>query len=361
MEEHDIFYVIDGYCGFRLEDEEHHINPGEVAILPANHPHYGSGRYRANTHTIFVHFSVRPGDHRPAPGEQPEGLLLRSCVHARSPVIYQYFQDLERAYWSDLSYREFRCSAILGLLLMELHDCCRNEGIRQNETILSLIDLMSRQPHRFFTIQELADHADMSPKSLTSRFKAETGQTIHQYQMNKKLYQIAALLRGEAGSRLKNLADNFGFYDEFHLSSSFRKKFGISPSQFSQNPSYPFDPAVTGCKRQLDDSLKFSNLLHLSTGGISFLGGKRARGTPGGRRLIFKFREAQGRDCMVRLWTAFSVTAASLTDAAGIERQEGCRLSRDGREITFPITAGSIAAVLLELPENAAFSFTNKL
>ncbi|MDR1446504.1 MAG: AraC family transcriptional regulator [Treponema sp.] len=34
---------------------------------------------------------------------------------------------------------------------------------------------------------------------------------------------------------LKNLAFNFGFCDEFHLSSSFKKKFGVSPGRFGKN------------------------------------------------------------------------------------------------------------------------------
>jgi AraC-like DNA-binding protein len=53
--------------------------------------------------------------------------------------------------------------------------------------------------------------------------------------MDYKLDRIANLLKARSYIGLKNLAINFGFYDEFHLSSSFKKKFGVSPGRFGKN------------------------------------------------------------------------------------------------------------------------------
>jgi AraC-like DNA-binding protein len=53
--------------------------------------------------------------------------------------------------------------------------------------------------------------------------------------MNGKLEQIAALLRSGTFSNIRSLASDFGFYDEYHLSKCFKKKYGISPYRYSLN------------------------------------------------------------------------------------------------------------------------------
>jgi transcriptional regulator GlxA family with amidase domain len=51
--------------------------------------------------------------------------------------------------------------------------------------------------------------------------------------MNNKLEQIAVLLRSGTFSKLKNLALDFGFCDEYHLGKCFKRKYGISPRRYS--------------------------------------------------------------------------------------------------------------------------------
>jgi AraC-like DNA-binding protein len=108
-------------------------------------------------------------------------------------------------------------------------------NIKRDQRILECIDLIVHHPDTFYSIEELAKKMHISPKSFTSRFRSETGQSVHKYQMNRKLDQIAMLLRTESYTSLKNLALNYGFYDEFHLSASFKKKFGVSPAGYSKN------------------------------------------------------------------------------------------------------------------------------
>jgi transcriptional regulator GlxA family with amidase domain len=104
--------------------------------------------------------------------------------------------------------------------------------IQHDKTINDLLDHLENYPYRFFTISELAYQTGLSPKTLSSRFKRETGQTVHQFQMDKKLMTIAAFLRSESYTSLKNLAVDFGFSSEFHLSSCFKKKFELSPQHY---------------------------------------------------------------------------------------------------------------------------------
>jgi transcriptional regulator GlxA family with amidase domain len=130
---------------------------------------------------------------------------------------------------------DFRCSVLLNQLIIELSDLYIKSGVQKDKVIIDILHLFVEHPERFFSITKLAAEAGMSPRSLSAQFKSQTGQSIHKYQINTKLEQIAKILRTNPKASLKNLAYTFGFYDEFHLSSSFKKKNGLSPSSYAKN------------------------------------------------------------------------------------------------------------------------------
>ncbi|MFR6274208.1 MAG: helix-turn-helix domain-containing protein [Blautia sp.] len=55
--------------------------------------------------------------------------------------------------------------------------------------------------------------------------------TFYAYQM-KPNWRWCGILIHQPDSTLHEAANNFGFYDEFHLSKAFKKQFKMSPSQF---------------------------------------------------------------------------------------------------------------------------------
>jgi AraC-like DNA-binding protein len=236
MEMHDIFYLIEGYWSVLLEHEEIRIRPGDIAVLPAAIEHRGFESCRANTRTIFIHFSMEKPDHRVASLKTgkttPENHLTVSSLCHDNGNAFGLFQGLARTFQSNIANRKLRCRAILDLLLAELADIYRGEIIKRDFVIVKLLEYMANHPEKFFTLAELAGEANLSERSLTRRFRAETGTTVHQYQTDFKLDRIAHLLKSRSYVGLKNLALSFGFCDEFHLSCSFKRKFGVSPGRF---------------------------------------------------------------------------------------------------------------------------------
>jgi AraC-like DNA-binding protein len=231
---HDIFYMVDGYWRVRLEDEEIEIKTGDIVTLPAAYRHYGEWQCRAKTRTIFIHFSYEKKDRVIQEYDKTSMLSVQSLSHDNG-ALYPLFQEIVKVFSTNISHKEMRCRAILNLLLAELSDIYMQRNIKRDQRILECIDLIVHHPDIFYSIEELAQKMHISPKSFTSRFRSETGQSVHKYQMNRKLDQIAMLLRTESYTSLKNLALNYGFYDEFHLSASFKKKFGVSPAGYSKN------------------------------------------------------------------------------------------------------------------------------
>jgi AraC-like DNA-binding protein len=235
MDVHDLFYVLEGQERVWLEDEEIINNTGDVTLLPAKYHHYGLFPFKTNTHAIYLHFTTAKEDHPVKKNEtvSSNAIVVPSYLHTFNLKIFEYFQDVAKIYKSNSPHKVLKCQAVLNLLLAELSDTYRQQDFKNNQIIDDVLALLANHPHKFYTISELSKYTGLCPKTLTSHFRVATGQSIHKYQINSKLEQIEALLRNRY-TNLRALALNFGFYDEYHLNSCFKKKYGISPIRYSK-------------------------------------------------------------------------------------------------------------------------------
>ena len=77
---------------------------------------------------------------------------------------------------------------------------------------------------------EIANYMKVSESSLNHKFKNETGNSPINRLIEIRIdFAKSLLLKGE---KLKNIADITGFYDEYHLSKTFKKQLGLSPRDF---------------------------------------------------------------------------------------------------------------------------------
>ena len=87
-------------------------------------------------------------------------------------------------------------------------------------------------PQIFYSPKEMADHFFVCPRTLNNYFQKACGKTFSMYQMDLKLEMVKEFLIHQPQAKLHEAAVNFGFYDEFHLSKAFRKKYGQPPSKY---------------------------------------------------------------------------------------------------------------------------------
>lgn len=94
--------------------------------------------------------------------------------------------------------------------------------------------LIQTTPQTFFTGKDLADRFFVCERTLSNQFKKAYGKTLYVYQMDVKLEMVRQFLLSQPEVKLHETALNFGFCDEFHMSRTFKRKYGVSPSQYRQ-------------------------------------------------------------------------------------------------------------------------------
>ena len=89
------------------------------------------------------------------------------------------------------------------------------------------------------TLKDMARIANVSTSTLSHKYQKEIGESPRKTLVKMRINMAKGLLL--KGENLKSIAEQTGFYDEFHLSKSFKRITGLSPRQFvkSQKEQLP--------------------------------------------------------------------------------------------------------------------------
>jgi AraC-like DNA-binding protein len=85
----------------------------------------------------------------------------------------------------------------------------------------------------FFGVEKMAEDIAMSRTNLHRKLKAVTGFSPSDFIRNVRLKRAANLLRNNADS-VAQIGFSVGFEDQSYFSKSFKKQFGIPPSEYSR-------------------------------------------------------------------------------------------------------------------------------
>lgn len=244
LSEHDLLYIFSGEQAIAQDDEQFTIQTGDLIFLRAGSHHYGTAPCSVNMRSIFIHFNPLPGDraekyltHEEINHQGANTVILPTVIHCgQGNACTQMINDIIDVYWSHRPNKERRLTLLLNLLLDELASIALESETQREEWSVAVISLFRKYPERMFSLEEIADTVQMNVRTLSSRFREITGESVHQYQLNMKLESAYKDLRG--GNRtIKDVADSYGFCDAYYFSRLFKKKFGLSPKQVKRDPS----------------------------------------------------------------------------------------------------------------------------
>lgn len=229
LQHHDLIYLIDGGWSIAEGEREYALERDDVLLLAARRHHYTRQPCRPETRTFCIHVTSLPQDS----AENPAAMQLPTLLHmSAAPGAKMHFEEIVRTFWVDAPFRQERMSALLDLLLLELHREQLRQSMQRNDIAAQAIEIVTAAPHRRYPAKEVADMLHVSTKTLNHAMHARVGMPFYAYQKNQKLEMIASQLEMEPELRLREVAEAFGFHDEFHMSKAFKQKYHISPLNY---------------------------------------------------------------------------------------------------------------------------------
>ena len=94
-----------------------------------------------------------------------------------------------------------------------------------------IVEAISDEPDRRWTLGELANIADRHPVHVAQAFRAKTGLSLGAFQRLRRLTSVSLALRSGT-TPLAELAAEFGYCDQPHMTSEFKAGFGVSPGRY---------------------------------------------------------------------------------------------------------------------------------
>lgn len=229
MNDYDLLYIVSGSWNIIENEKCHHIEQDQLLILEPGLRHYSLEPCTPHMRNMYIHCCPLPKDGIPEEG----ALGIRKVTDcAANSAVSGYFQEIIETYWSGRNHTGIRLSALLELLLTEI-------SVPGEETDLSQPDTLTKEilrhfyvcSDRFISPEDLAGEFGLSSRTISSRFKKATGQSIHQYQIRLKLNMAHEQLPMNPTRGLRDIALSFGFYDEFQFSRLYKRQFGYPPSE----------------------------------------------------------------------------------------------------------------------------------
>lgn len=245
---YELIYILKGSGIHHINANKIHYSAGDLFLLAPGDEHYFE--IKVSTHFTFIKFTdgyFNQNKHlskNDALLSTPEALMkhkllkevklefnepcktiLRNTIENISS--YNCLKDVST---SPLIY--YQILSIFGLIKEAIvkRDADLETGMPDKETLISYVHQHIYEPEQIL-IKNIAAHFHISDNYFSAYFKRNFACSYRDY---TNRYRIRLIEQRLAAGRqtLKQIADEFGFTDESHLSNYFRKQNDVSPTQY---------------------------------------------------------------------------------------------------------------------------------
>ena len=243
---HKIILFLDGQADYIIEGKTYPLEPRDIIFVSAGEIHrpapapetpyeriviyiapaflQGYTRGKEDLSACFRFASEHSSVMHVSPGRSHD--LLYHMTKLETTAQEQNFAN---GLYTEILFVEFMIllnRALLDHELGELHPAV------YDKKILPLLKYINEHLFEELTVETLAAQFYLSKFHMMRRFKAETGYSLHQYIVNKRLLQARALL--SANIPLTKLCFDCGFHDYSTFSRAFKALFHQTPREYRQ-------------------------------------------------------------------------------------------------------------------------------
>lgn len=142
----------------------------------------------------------------------------------------------------------FRSQIDLQEMLYYLYRNSRTKPDHAGEALESAKRYIDRHYDESVTIEQLARVAELSPKYFAEMYKKKYGKSPIEYVTERRMMRAKQLM-ATASAKLREIAHQTGYADEFYFSRKFKQEIGVSPTAYMKSRSWKlaaYSPSVLG-------------------------------------------------------------------------------------------------------------------
>ena len=102
-------------------------------------------------------------------------------------------------------------------------------------SVMSAMDYVEAHLHEKQSLEEIAEYADLAPAYLSALFHRETGMTLSDYILMRRIQTAKNMLK-YTNQKVAEIAEILAFSDASHFQKVFKRETGLTPNQYRRYP-----------------------------------------------------------------------------------------------------------------------------
>ncbi len=219
-----LYYIVSGEALVRMDSGETLVlKAGSWYLLPAG----SSFTYQCHSRMEHVYFHFKLCSF--------EGLdLLRQCPGPiQIPAEEQALEKLETCLSGTGVLGGLKAHQMAEQLVIALLETggVTIERREFSPCVTRAIRYINRHLSAKLSMEEILEYTYVSKSTLSKHFKKELSMSVHDYVLDRILFEAGQLLSRSRQS-VQEISEKFGFSDQFYFSKCFRKKYYMSPREY---------------------------------------------------------------------------------------------------------------------------------
>ena len=238
---HKIIVFLSGKASYGIEGRSYPLAPGDLVLVPQGCIHRPEVEPGSLYERIVLYLS--PEFLRRS---SVESCALEQCFaqakeqfrfvlrpQRKNHALRAVLTELEKELGEECFGQQILANSLLFQFLIALtrgmqeHAVAYREPDACDEKIAAILQYLSDHLTKPISIDELAAHFFISKYYMMRRFRDETGYTIHNYLVGKRLMLARELIAG--GMRVREACEASGFGDYSSFSRAYKRQFGEAP------------------------------------------------------------------------------------------------------------------------------------
>ena len=247
----EISLVLTGEISYQIGNKDFLLHQGDLVIIPPNIKHYWEVlNENAEIFNFMINISTH-GDGARRNLNQLNTSIEKYHYHIKKNFTFEQIimQIINEATEQKTACREkvlyltrIAFVELIRILLPKYYNNISPHNVppvrgEKKTDIVEIIDFYIQDNlNRQITLLEISKHVGLSIGYLNVLFKKETGTTINQLIINKRLAKACRYLK-QTDRQVKDIATLLGYNDTNYFYSQFKNKYGITPAKYRNNNS----------------------------------------------------------------------------------------------------------------------------